>query len=62
MITNIGKEKNFKCQGYYSKAKGQIKVTPWHCTPTPHNQCPYCYDTFSTKYYCIGLPVIQAYM
>ena len=27
-------------QGDYGKVKGQIKVTPWHCIPTPSNQCP----------------------
>ena len=28
----------FQTQGHYDKVKGQIKVTPWHCTPAPTNQ------------------------
>ena len=26
---------DIKCQGYCCKIKGQMKVTPWHCKPTP---------------------------
>ena len=25
---------DFKTHGHYDKVKGQIKVTPWRCTPT----------------------------
>ena len=28
--------------------KGQIKVMPWYCTPTPANQCPYQVSTSYT--------------
>ena len=28
-----------------SSIKGQIKVTPWSCTPTPPDQCPYQIST-----------------
>ena len=31
-----------------SLQQGQIKVTPWHCTPTPPNQCPYPVSTSYT--------------
>ena len=31
-----GQEFQNQCQ--FGKFKGQIKVTPWHCTPTPPNQ------------------------
>ena len=31
-----------------SLRQGQIKVTPWRCTPTPPNQCPYQVSTFYT--------------
>ena len=34
-------QQDFKGQGHYDKVKGQIKVTPWCCTPTTPNQCPY---------------------
>ena len=30
-----------------SLRQGQIKVTPWRCTSTPHNQCP---NQVSTSY------------
>ena len=33
--------RDFIVQGLYGKVVGQIKVTPWRCTPTPSNQCPY---------------------
>ena len=32
-----------------SHRKGQIKVTPWCCTPAPPNQCPYQVSTSSTS-------------
>ena len=35
-------------QGYYSKVKDQIKVTPCRCTPTTPNQCPYQVSTSYT--------------
>ena len=38
----------FLGQGHYGKAKGQIKVRPWHCTPTTPNQCPYQVSTSDT--------------
>ena len=31
-----------------SLRQGQIKVTPWRCTPTPPNQCPYQVSTSYT--------------
>ena len=31
----LGPRQDFKDQGHYSKAKGQITVTPWHCAATP---------------------------
>ena len=34
-------EQDFIDQGHNGKVKGQSKVTPWHCTPTPPNQCSY---------------------
>ena len=43
---------DFIGQGHYSKAKGQIKVTPRHCTPTAPNQCP-CHVSTS---YTLRLP------
>ena len=39
---------HFKGQGHYDKVKGQIKVTPWYCTPTTPNQCPYQVSTSYT--------------
>ena len=39
---------NFIGQGHYGKVKGQIKFTPWRCTPTPPNQCPYQVTTSYT--------------
>ena len=41
-------QQDFIGQGYYDKVKGQIKVTPWRCTPTPPNQCPYQASTSYT--------------
>ena len=40
-VTEIQPIQDFIGQGHYGKAKGQIKVTIWLCTPTPPNQCPY---------------------
>ena len=40
-ISEIQPGQDFIGQGDYSKVKGQIKVTPWRCTPAPPNQCPY---------------------
>ena len=46
--------KDFIGQGHYGKVKGQIKVTPRRCTPTPPNQCPYqvstCYTLLFPRY------------
>ena len=41
-------QQDFKGQGHYDKAKGQIKVTPWCCTPATPNQCPYQASTSCT--------------
>ena len=38
----------FYRSSHYGKVKGQIKVTPWCCTPTPPNQCPYQVSTSYT--------------
>ena len=38
----------YPSQGHYSKLKGQIKVTPWHCTTTPPNQYAYQVSTSYT--------------
>ena len=35
---------SFIGQGHYSKVKGQIKVTPWHCTPTTLTNVPAKYQ------------------
>ena len=42
-------QQDFKGQGHYDKVKGQIKVRPWHCTPTPPNQVPTKYQ-LPTRY------------
>ena len=34
-LSEIQPKQDFIGQGHYSKVKGQIKVTPWRCTPTP---------------------------
>ena len=34
-----------------SLQQGQIKVTPWCCTPTPPNQCPYQVSTSYTLWF-----------
>ena len=44
-------QQDFIGQGYYHKVKGQIKVTPWCCTPTTLNQCPYQASTFYTLWF-----------
>ena len=31
---------DIKGHGHNRKIKGQIKVTPWHCTPTPPANVP----------------------
>ena len=38
-------------QGHYSKVKGEIKVTPRRCTPTPPSQCPYQVSTSYTLWF-----------
>ena len=40
-VSEIYPGQDFIGQGHYSKVKGQIKVMPRRCTPTPPNQCPY---------------------
>ena len=51
MVSEIWPRQDFQTQGHYGKAKGQIKVTPWHCTPTPPNQCPYEVSTSYTLWF-----------
>ena len=46
-VSEIQPGQDFIGQGHYGKIKGQIKVTPWHCTPTHLNQCP---SQVSTSY------------
>ena len=41
-------DKILKGQGYNSKIKGQIKVTPWHYISTTPNQGPQQTSTFYT--------------
>ena len=43
-VSEISLGQGFIGQGHYGKAKGQIKVAPWRCTPTPPNQCPTKYQ------------------
>ena len=46
-VSEILSGQDFICGGHYGKVKGQIKVTPLRCTPTP-NQCPYHVSTSYT--------------
>ena len=39
-VSEIKPGQYFISQGHYNKVKGQIKVTPWHCTPTPLTNVP----------------------
>ena len=39
-VSEILSGQNFKGQGHYGKVKGQIKVTPGRCTPTPPTNVP----------------------
>ena len=48
MVSKIWLGQDFIGQGFYSKVKGQIKVTPYCCTPTPRNQYPYKVSTSYT--------------
>ena len=48
MVSEIHPGQDFQTQGHYGKVKGQIKVRPWRCTPTPPNQCPYQVSTSYT--------------
>ena len=50
-VSDILPRQDFIGQGDYGKVKGQIKVTPWHCTPTPPNQCPNQVSTFYTLWF-----------
>ena len=45
---DIARTKDFIGQCHYGKVKGQIKVRPWCCIPTPPNQCPYHVSTSYT--------------
>ena len=47
-VSEIQPGQDFIGQGHYGKVKGQIKVTPWRCTPTPPNQYPYQVSTSYT--------------
>ena len=47
-VSEIQPGQDFIGQGHYGKVKGQIKVTPWRCTTTPTNQCPYQVSTSYT--------------
>ena len=47
-VSEIYHGQDFIGQGHYGKVKGQIKVMPWHCTPTPPHQCPYQVSTSYT--------------
>ena len=47
-LTEIEPGQDFIGQGHYGKVKGQIKVTPLCCTPTPPNQYPYQVSTSYT--------------
>ena len=51
MVSEIQPGQIFKGQGHPSKVKGQMKVTPGHCTPTPPTNVP-------TKYQ-LPIPVIS---
>ena len=50
-VSEIYPRQDFIAQVHYSKVKGQIKVTPWHCTPTPPSQCPYQVSTSYTLHF-----------
>ena len=45
IVSEVQPCQHFNGQGHYSKAKGQIKITPWHCRPTSSNQCLYQVST-----------------
>ena len=47
-VSEIYPGQDFIGQGHYGKVKGQIKVTPWRCTPTPPNPYPYQVSTSYT--------------
>ena len=47
----MGSCKDFIGQGHFSKVKGQIKVTPWYCTPTTLTNVPTKYQ-LPTPYCC----------
>ena len=51
MVPEIQPGKDFTVQGHHGKVKGWIKVIPWHCTPTPLNQCPYQVSTSYTLWF-----------
>ena len=43
-IAEIWPGQDFQTQGHHSKVKGQIKVTPWYCIPTPLTNVPTKYQ------------------
>ena len=47
-VSEIQPKQDFIGQGHYGKVKGQIKVRPWCCTPTPLNQYSYQVSTSYT--------------
>ena len=47
-VSEISPGQDFIGQGHYGMVKGQIKVRPGRCTPTPTNQCPYQVSTSYT--------------
>ena len=47
-VSEIKPGQYFIGQGHYREVKGQIKVRPWRCTPTPPNQYPYQVSTSYT--------------
>ena len=47
-VSEISPGQDFIGQGHYGKVKGQIKIRPWRCPPTPPNQCPYQVSTSYT--------------
>ena len=42
--------------GEHTLAKPKLKVTPWHCTPTPPNKCSYLVSTSYTLQFLIYSP------
>ena len=40
-VSEIWPGQDFQTQGHSGEVQGQIPITPWCCTLTPPNQCPY---------------------